>query len=153
MNSISEKVDLLFKTFLKPDGTEFTYEEAADGIDHAVSSVAIWKLRTGKTKNPSYKILEALAGFFDVPIEYFSESERPAEEHVQELKLARVLQETGVAQIALRASDLDGAAQHDILSMIEYARKAQGLNKIEKKGEAKKDEGPREERGQISEET
>ena len=153
MNPISEKVDLLFKTFLKLDGTEYTYEEVAEGIDHAVSSVAIWKLRTGKTKNPSYKILEALAGFFDVPIEYFSKSERPAEEYVQELKLAHALQEAGVAQIALRASDLDESAKHDILSMIEYARKAQGLNKIEKKGEAKEDEGPRKQRGKTSEET
>jgi transcriptional regulator with XRE-family HTH domain len=140
MNLISEKVDLLFKTFLKPDGAEFTYEEVAKGIDHTVSSVAIWKLRMGKTKNPSYKILEAIARFFDVPIEYFSESERPAEEYIQEIKLARVLQETGVAQIALRASDLDEAARHDILSMIEYARKAQGLNKTEREGKAKTDE-------------
>jgi transcriptional regulator with XRE-family HTH domain len=139
MSSTSEKVDLLFKNFLKPDGTEFTYEEVAEGIDHAVSSVAIWKLRKGKIKSPSYRILEALAGFFDVPIEYFSESERPAEEHVQELKLARMLEEAGVAQIALRASDLDEAAKHDILSMIEYARKAQGLNKIEEKERSEKE--------------
>ena len=80
--------------------------------------------------------------FFDVPIEYFSSSERPSEEYVQELKLAQVLQETGVAQIALRASDLDESAKRDILSMIEYARKAQGLNKTKGEEKAKGNEGP-----------
>jgi len=153
MNAISEKVDLLFKTFLKSDGTEYTYEEVAEGIEHVVSSVAIWKLRTGKTKNPSYRFLEALARFFDVPIDYFAESERPANEHVRELKLAHVLEETGVAEIALRASDLEESAKRDILSMINYARKAQGLNQIKGKGETRKDEGSRKEKGQTSEET
>jgi transcriptional regulator with XRE-family HTH domain len=142
MESVDKKLDLLFKTFLKPDGTEYTYEEIAEGIDHAVSSVAIWKLRVGKVKNPAYRTLEAIAEFFDVPIEYFSSSERPSEEYVQELKLARVLQEAGVAQIALRASDLGESAKRDILSMIEYARKAQGLNKTKGKEKAKGNEGP-----------
>ena len=131
MNAISDKLDLLFKTFLKPDGSEYTYQEVADGIDHVVSSVAIWKLRTGKTKNPSYRFLEAIAGFFDVSIEYFSSSEHAPEEYVDELKLAHALQDSGAANIALRASELDESAKRDILSMIEYARKAQGLNNQE----------------------
>jgi len=132
MASIHEKVDLLFKTNPKPDGSEYSYQEVEDGIDHVVSSVAIWKLRTGKIKNPSYRFLEALADFFDVPLEYFSSSEPPSEAYAERLRLAHSLQEAGVSEIALRASELDEAAKKDVLSMIEYARKAQRLNHAEK---------------------
>jgi transcriptional regulator with XRE-family HTH domain len=127
LHEISEKVDLLFKNFRKKDGTEFTYQEVAEGTDNAISGVAVWKIRSGKVKSPSYRVLEAIAGFFGVPVGYFSSKEPVSEKHVQNLKLAQELRDAGVAQIALRVSDLDETAKQDVLAMIEYVRRAQGL--------------------------
>jgi len=126
MTTLAEKIDLLFKNFTHRDGKEFTYQEVEEGTDRAVTGAYVWKLRTGKAENPGYRVLKALSDFFDVPVTYFFE-EQVTEEYVQNLKLAADLQKTGVADIALRASDLNETGKETILGMIEYVRKAQGL--------------------------
>ena len=121
---LSEKIEFLFETFRKRDGKRFTYQEVADGVD--VTPPYIWKLHTGRSTNPSHKVLQAMSDFFGVPITYFSE-ESMSEERAENLKLARELRDTGVMRIALRASDLDEDGKRAVLEMIEYIRKAQGL--------------------------
>lgn len=129
MSTLAEKIDLLFRTFKKPDGEEFTYQEVEEGTHKAVTGAYVWKLRTGKGENPGYRVLEALSDFFGVPVSYFFE-EQVTEEDVQNLKLATELRKAGVAHIALRASDLDKAGKRAVLEMIEYIRKAQGLQSV-----------------------
>jgi transcriptional regulator with XRE-family HTH domain len=97
-----------------------------EGTNKAVTGAYIWKLRTGKAENPGYRVLKALSDFFGVPVSYFFE-EQVSEEYVQDLKLVAELRKAGVARIALRASNLDEAGKQAILEMIEYVRKAQGL--------------------------
>jgi transcriptional regulator with XRE-family HTH domain len=56
-------------------------------------------------------------------------------ERIEELKLAQDLRQAGVAKIATRASGLDEAGRRTVLDMIEYIRKAQGLNdEVESEG-------------------
>ena len=126
MSNLAEKIDLLFKTFRKPDGSQYTYQEVEEGTGKAITGAYVWKLRTGKAENPSYKVLKALSDFFQVPVSYFFEEE-VSEEYLQNLKLATQLREAGVQHIALRAGDLDEAGKRAVLEMIEYVRKAQGL--------------------------
>jgi len=126
MSTMAEKVDLLFKTFTKPDGKEFAYPEVEEGTNKAVTGAYVWKLRTGKAENPGHRVLKALSDFFGVPVSYFFE-EQVSEEYVQDLRLAAELRKAGVAHLALRASDLDEAGKRAVLEMIEYVRKAQGL--------------------------
>ena len=126
MPTLAEKIDLLFKTFRKPDGSQYTYQEVEEGTGKAITGAYVWKLRTGKAENPSYKVLKVLSDFFQVPVSFFFEEE-VSEEYLQNLKLATQLREAGVQHIALRAGDLDEAGKRAVLEMIEYVRKAQGL--------------------------
>jgi len=126
MPTLAEKIDLLFKTFRKPDGSQYTYQEVEEGTGKAITGAYVWKLRTGKAENPSYKVLKVLSDFFEVPVSFFFEEE-VSEEYLQNLKLATQLREAGVQHIALRAGDLDEAGKRAVLEMIEYVRKAQGL--------------------------
>lgn len=127
MSTLAKKIDLLFKNFKKPDGQEFTYQEVEEGTNKAVTGAYVWKLRTGKAENPGYRVLKALSDFFGVSVSYFFDEQEPSEEYVQKLRLAAELHKAGVAHIALRASDLDEAGRRAVLEMIEYVRKAQGL--------------------------
>jgi len=126
MTTLAEKIDLLFKTFKKPDGSQYTYQEVEEGTGKAITGAYVWKLRTGKAENPSYKVLKVLSDFFQVPVSFFFEEE-VSEEYLQNLKLATQLRGAGVQHIALRAGDLDEAGKRAVMEMIEYVRKAQGL--------------------------
>ncbi len=125
MSTLADKIDLLFKTFTKPDGREYTYNEVGEGS--GVNSSYLWRLRTGKATNPGHRVLAALSEFFQVPPAYFFEEEME-EEYLEDLKLAQRLREEGIDRIALRASGLDEEGKRRILDMIEYIRKARGLD-------------------------
>lgn len=127
MTKLADKIDQLFRTFVRPDGREYTYKEVERGTGRAVTDAYIWKLRMGKASNPSYRILKALADFFQVPVTYFFEDD-VSPEYLEELKLAAKLRQQNVAEIALRVADLDERGRQAVLEMVEYVRKAQGLD-------------------------
>jgi transcriptional regulator with XRE-family HTH domain len=126
--TLAERIEILFKTFRRRDGREHTYKDVEAGTGKAVTAPYVWKLRTGEAKNPSIRILRALSEFFGVPMTYFVED--TSEEELANLELAAQLRDTGVARIALLARDLDEDGQRSILEMIDYVRKAQGLDKV-----------------------
>ena len=126
MDDIAERLDLLFRTVTKEGGKEYSYREIEELAGGAITSTSIWKLRTGRTQNPSLKTLQALATAFQVPVSYFfveevSKDDIPA-------YLQQYHDEKMVEQIALRAKGLDDNGKQAILDMINYVRKAQGLD-------------------------
>ena len=125
--TLAERIERLFKTFRRKDGKEYSYKDVEAGTGKAVTAPYVWKLRTGEAQNPSLRILRALSEFFGVPMTYFIQD--TSEEELANLKLAAELRDTGVARIALRASEVDEDGRRAILEMIEYVRKAQGLDK------------------------
>ncbi|RMH39083.1 MAG: XRE family transcriptional regulator [Gammaproteobacteria bacterium] len=127
MADLAEKIDLLFRTFTRPDGREYTYKEVELGTQKAVTDAYVWKLRMGQATNPSYRVLRALAAFFQVPLTYFFEDDL-SPEYLEDLKLAAALRDSQVAEIALRVADLDERGLQAVREMVEYVRKAQGLN-------------------------
>lgn len=134
--NLAVKLDRLFRTHLKPDGSQYSYEDVAKGSGGAVTGPYVWKLRNGQAQNPGYRVLAALSRFFDIPVTYFFAEEPVSEqEYEEDMALARSLRKAGVKQIALRVSDLDEDARADILSMIEYVRSARGLPSLEGTGQ------------------
>jgi transcriptional regulator with XRE-family HTH domain len=126
VDDIAERLDLLFRTVTKEGGKEYSYREIEELAGGAITSTSIWKLRTGRTQNPSLKTLQALGTAFQVPVSYFfveevTEDDIPA--HLQQYH-----DEKMVEQIALRAKDLDDNGKQAILDMINYVRRVQGLN-------------------------
>ena len=119
--TFSEKLDHLFKTVIKPDGTEYTYEEVEEGTGKAMTASYIWRLRTGKARNPGYRVIKALSDFFNVEPNYFFR-DGTTEESLARSNLAKRLEIAGVEGIALRASEMDEAGKQALLEMIEYIR-------------------------------
>ncbi len=122
--TLSEKLDLLFKTFTKPNGKEYTYQEVEAGTDGAVSSTYVWKLRTGKSTNPGYGVLQALSDFFGVPPSYFFNG-RVSDQQLDHMRLAANLRDEGLQRIAMSATGLDEAGKALVVQLIEHMQTAQ----------------------------
>ena len=119
---IAERVDLLFRTVLDEDGQEYSYRQIEKLAGGEVSATAIWKLRTGQTKNPSQKMIRALSEAFGVPVSYFFD-EVVSPEDVPQYQDEHRENEQIVEQIALRAGQLNGEGQEAILNLLDYIRK------------------------------
>ncbi|MFZ6029545.1 MAG: hypothetical protein ACOYYS_17670 [Chloroflexota bacterium] len=51
--------------------TGATYRQIERGTRGVVSKQTIWQFRSGRSKNPSYKVIAALSAFFNIPASYF----------------------------------------------------------------------------------
>ncbi len=72
---LADKLNFLFAHHTARNGHEFSNEQVAAAIvargEVTISQSYIWQLRRSKKDNPTYKHLQALAGFFGVPVSYF----------------------------------------------------------------------------------
>ncbi|MGB3673275.1 MAG: helix-turn-helix domain-containing protein [Candidatus Nanopelagicales bacterium] len=129
--TLADKIDLLFRTVRRPDGSEYSYEAIAEELRKAdgptVSAAYLWQLRKGNRDNPTKAHLEALASFFGVPASYFFD-DQSSEKITEQLETLAKLNELGVQQLAFRSADLSPEAQQQILKAIEDARNQEGLN-------------------------
>ena len=120
---ITKRIDTLFKTITKLDGSQYSYREVEELAGRAVTSTSIWKARIGKTKSPSQRLLQALSQAFQVPVSYFLDDDvSPAD--IDNYR-AQYSSEKMVEQIALRSAELDDEGKKAILGMINFVRKAQ----------------------------
>ncbi|GAB7192810.1 helix-turn-helix transcriptional regulator [Kineococcus sp. NUM-3379] len=119
--TLADRLNALFKE-RHPEGRgPYSTEEIADitaANGEAVSSAYIWHLRRGARDNPSLPKLAALARAFGVGIGYFFTTVAPREMHMDEA-LRRAMENTAVADIALRSSELSPEAQETIKILIE----------------------------------
>jgi len=116
----ADKIDLLFTTITKPDGSSYSYQDIATMGGDVVSRTSIWKARTGKIENPSQRLLGVLSKAFRVPVRYFFEEEIAAEDIPRYLEEYR--NERLIDQIALRATELNEEGKEALLQMIDYVR-------------------------------
>lgn len=120
----AQRLDRLFRTHVKPDGSEYSYEEVQNGTGKAVTAAYIWRLRTGRATNPGLGVIMAISHFFGIDPGYFvhddsAEARKMVESHAN-VDLAARLGDDAVKNIALRASELDEAGKQALLSMIDY---------------------------------
>ena len=74
----AEKLELLFETMRRPDGTRYTDSDVEAGtaqLGGRVTSTYVFRLRRGMSRNPSYDKIKVLSTFFDVSPAYFFEEE------------------------------------------------------------------------------
>ena len=114
--SISQRLDLLFR-HAHPDGrAPYSVEEVASALTekgHKVGSSYIYQLRNGQKNNPTADRLQALATFFQVPINYFFE-QQSTEEVIAALELARVMRKHDLKIPAFRVLDQLSAEQRRV---------------------------------------
>ena len=127
---IAKKLQFLFETVRKSDGSKYTYREVLDGVatngGPTLSIGYLSQLVNGKRKNPMLNALDALAKFFGQPLSFFDVSTGPSEAD-ERLKLAARLQSAGVEAIAQRAVGLNEGNLKAIESLIDQMRIMQGL--------------------------
>lgn len=111
--TFAQKLDRLFKTVTKPNGEEYSLEEIQVATNKAITTSYIYRLRTGKSTNPTMDKVKALTDFFGVdPAYFFSEDNTdPVPDP------GRV-----AANIAFRAQAMDLKAVEDMLLMIKALR-------------------------------
>lgn len=103
--SLSTKLKWLFENIRRPNGKPHTPQEVAEYIvERGGRSTRehITNLRSGKADNPSIRVVEGIAAFFDVTPAYFVDDDRAREIQAQ-LNLAVQLRDDGVRAVALRA--------------------------------------------------
>ncbi|HCA84134.1 MAG TPA: Secondary metabolite protein [Streptomyces sp.] len=130
--TLAEKLDHLFSTVHPPSRGPFTPAEVAEAIAEAdsdgrgLSASAIQQLRNGSKKNPTMNTLRALAAFFGVPPAYFFDDEVAAHTDA-EIGILAAMGDAGVRQVALRAKGLSTESLQILNSVIDQARRLDGL--------------------------
>lgn len=111
----AKKLNTLFEKKTKLDGTKYTQEEVIEGTNGVLTRAYLWKLRTGRAKNPGFNIVQALANFFEVDINYFQAAEDKEQELLEQAKKNKL-----ISEVALRASMYSEETVLAILTMMEY---------------------------------
>lgn len=112
---LAERLEKLFEEVRKPDGSKYTQTEVVEGTNGILTRVYLWKLRTGRATNPGFHIIKALADFFGVDANYFTQSEEADASQPVTRPAGRYIQE-----IQTRAYQLDDKAQKAILDMMDF---------------------------------
>jgi transcriptional regulator with XRE-family HTH domain len=107
----------LFKTRLSPEGRPYTLTEVARGTGLSVPYLSI--LRKGTIGSVQFERIEALARFFHVSLDYFSQEEPPVDT-IDDL-IRDALAKPLVREVALRAGKIGTAQRALVLQMLEHA--------------------------------
>ena len=107
----------LFATRLAPSGRPYTLTEVAKATRMSLPYLSI--LRKGTICAVSFQRVEALARFFHVPLDYFSQ-EGPPVDTMDEL-VREALTKPLVREVTLRAGKVGTAQRALVLQMLEHA--------------------------------
>jgi transcriptional regulator with XRE-family HTH domain len=118
LKDFADKLNLLFEMQRKSDGSKYSQEEVIQGANGALTRAYLWKLRTGRARNPGFNIVQALADFFEVDINYFRTDASQPEEIVEKSVRDELLE-----QMYLRASMHSDDTIKAIISMLDYLEK------------------------------
>lgn len=111
----AKKLEKLLDEVRKPDGSKYTQTEVVEGTNGVLTRVYLWKLRKGHATNPGFHIIKALADFFRVDTNYFSQDEESTEEKEKTKPTGRYFEE-----IQTRAAKMDDKGQKAILDMMDF---------------------------------
>ncbi len=132
--TFADKLNHLFETVRGTDGRPYSNRQVAEAItlkaagadgptvDHSYLS----KLRAGGRAKPSFEIVEALAAFFGVKVDYFSDDAVAARIDAQ-LALLAALRDSGVRDVALRAAGVSEKGLHTVAALLDQVRQYEGL--------------------------
>jgi transcriptional regulator with XRE-family HTH domain len=140
IGTLADKINHLFATVKKADGSRFTNDEVAATMrEHLtrlggnsadgprISGAYLSALRKGARTNPTKSILEALAAFFQQsPAYFFPDAKSKA--IAEELQLLQLLADAGVKRVAMRLGGLSDDSLRDIGALVERVRALEGLD-------------------------
>lgn len=132
----ADKLARLFDTVRDPDGHLYTVGQVATAITNdpsnnvTVSRSYLSQLRSGaKTGSPSAALVAALAHFFGVPVDYFSDSDL-SDRIDSQLEQLAALRDSGAQRLLLRVHGISQDSLDAVIKMAESARQIEGLPPI-----------------------
>jgi len=140
---LADKLNTLFAHYLPRDGQEYSNEQVAAAIsargEVKISQSYIWQLRKSKKDNPTYKHLQALAGFFGVPVSYFFDDEvtdrvdqQLEKLRSEQVRLNEIAGTSDVQLMAMRAGELSPQRRRLVMEL---------LNVVYREEKAERDSG------------
>ena len=118
LKDFTDKLNMLFEKKTKSDGSKYSQEEVITGTHGVLTRAYLWKLRTGRAKNPGFTIVQALADFFEVDINYFR-----TDESQPEVIVDKSLRDELLEEMSLRASMFSEETIKTMIGMMEYVEK------------------------------
>jgi ESX-1-secreted protein regulator len=126
---LADKLNNLFAHYTPRDGQEYSNEQVATAIsargDVKISQSYIWQLRKSKKDNPTYKHLQALAGFFGVPVSYFFDDEvtdrvdqQLEKLRSEQVRLNEIAGSSDVQLMAMRAGELSPQRRRLVMELL-----------------------------------
>lgn len=132
-SELATKLNKLFDVMRRPTDPQLSNAAAAVEITRqtgvSISPAYLWQLRNGVKTNPTVQHLRAIAEFFGVPASYLIDSDADAKINSQ-LNLLQALRDSGVRDLAMRASGLTPEAITSLAAMVDEVRKLQDLPPI-----------------------
>lgn len=130
--TIARRLEHLFGVVHPPGRGPYSLTEATDAINQAagtnlISVSYLSQLRRGQRTEPSHSKLAAIAQFFGVDIQYFSDAEH-ARRTDEQLELLATLRDSGVLGLALRLPGLSETSLQAVRAVVENARKLEHLD-------------------------
>jgi transcriptional regulator with XRE-family HTH domain len=143
--TLQERLQYLWAKTPGPSGRAMSLNELVAGVEEAtgvsIGRSTLNKLLTGKVTNPHLETIHALARFWGVPIEFFTD-DAVAQKTAAELGLLTAMRDQGVQHLAMRASGLAPETLELISRLVEQARVAEGLDRPGRKlFRGRRDEG------------
>lgn len=128
--SLADKLNHLFVSTTPRDGQEHSNEQVAAAIsaqgEVTISQSYIWQLRKAKKDNPTFKHLQALAGFFGVPASYFFDDEvtdrvdhQLAILKSEQARLNKIAGSSEAQLMAMRAGELSPGRRRLVMELLD----------------------------------
>ncbi|OBK38556.1 XRE family transcriptional regulator [Mycobacterium sp. 1245111.1] len=129
-STLAERLNRLFEVMRRPTEPQLSNAAAAEAITKqtgvSISAAYLWQLRNGMKDNPTLAHLRAIARFFGLPPSYLIDDD-PDPNIEAQLTLLQALRDTGVRDLAMRASGLTPQALDSVAAMIDHVRQLEQL--------------------------
>ena len=127
---LARRLQHLYDTVHPAGRKPYSDREVAEAVNAAAREKVtgrtyLYQLRTGRSGNPTYKLLIGLARFFGVSPTYFFSEEETARGELPPEAVA-VLRDDDVRDMALKAAGLSEQSRQAIRQMIDSARAMEG---------------------------
>lgn len=128
--TLAERLNRLFEVMRRPTEPQLSNAAAAEAITKqtgvSISAAYLWQLRNGMKDNPTLAHLRAIAQYFGLPPSYLIDDD-PDPNIEAQLTLLQALRDTGVRDLAMRASGLTPQALDSVAAMIDHVRQLEQL--------------------------
>jgi transcriptional regulator with XRE-family HTH domain len=141
---LADKLNHLFAVVRRADGAEYYGKDVVAAVRDTgveLSASHLSELRRGIKSNPTVRVLQALADFFEVRVSYFFDDPAAVEQTEAELELRAAMRDARVQQMAHRAAGLSAtqraAFQRVLAEMVRDASQHPGDEPESASGEPK----------------